>query len=294
MEVVDLVKKWGLPVLALFLIGLYFIFQTGPEPNKSTTNAKEFTFAFVGHTRPNEIGRLHPGFETILRNLKEKNVSLLLLAGDTILGMRTKRELQDNEWNFFEQKVRSYVGGIPILIAPGNHDYCSDVQRESFIEHWGSAGQAYRTYDVNTVNKKIRFIVLDTVGASERDAFKDCWAGGDISGEQMEFLKRSLQGDNFDYYFVALGHFKFIDQNKSNYWFQNMHPLFVKNKTLVFAGDQVPEISHDYFEYGGVAYYASGLPIENSTKRGANEIDYIVVSVGEDALKVETIAIEPS
>lgn len=56
----------------------------------------------------------------------------------------------------------------------------------------------------------------------------------------------------------------------------------------------MPEISHDYFEYDGIAYYATGLPIENSTKRRGNEIDYILVSVGKDALKIETATVKPS
>lgn len=235
MKLVNLAVRWGPLVLGLLLISSYFAFQSGRETNRAVKNSDDFVFLFVGHTRPNEIGKLHPSFLEILRRTKENNVSLLVLAGDTILGMRNTQGLQQKEWDIFHETVRSEIGDVPIFIAPGNHDYCSEIQKKVFIKNWGMDGSSYFVADRGVQGKKIRFVILDTVDSGTNNSFKDCWTGADITGKQLDFLKNSFADKSFDYYFVFLGHFKFIG-DRNEYWFKNVHPIFFGKQNFCFCG----------------------------------------------------------
>jgi len=195
-----------------------------------------------------------------------------LLGGDLIQGYRDSFDDQDQEHTLFKKLLSDNLVEVATLASPGNHDYCTDYQKQVYLSHWGKGDKTYFNHDLVLGETKLRFIILDSVDGwfNEADVslkaqcnvkkgpnFEPNVADSEISGEQLIFLKNALGDESFNYYFLILGHYPFLDENKDSYWFKEIHPLLARGKTFVFAGDF--PLPRKYFGVDGIGYYASGL-----------------------------------
>src|SRR5207244_12125712 len=111
--------------------------NTGAQPLGSGAGVTKFTFAVAGDNRPdNGQGDLSPGFTAIVPKIAATSPKFVLWDGDTIPGKdATKADAQYGE---FLGALRSWMKGIPVFNAPGNHELailggkeCSDAPDSS-------------------------------------------------------------------------------------------------------------------------------------------------------------------
>lgn len=260
-----------------------------------------YSFVFVGHPRSNEYGKLNPKFVKILNNLKQKRIDALFLAGDVIAGYRDTYEEQKNEYLIFKEEVfKTLEKKVDVYVAAGNHDYCTDYQRSVFFDLWGRDGKGYYFQDIEASGLKLRFIILDTMDSwylsNEKKEKSLCntkvlseipnLGGGQISGDQLSFLKKTFESESIDYYFVFLGHHRFLNREENSYWYKNVHPVFKKEKTFVFSGDQ--PVPHESFYEDGIFYYASGVDWEDGD---SDLVDFNLIEIDREGLVVKTVSL---
>jgi hypothetical protein len=165
--------------------------------------------------------------------------------------------------------------GIPVYLAPGNHDY-SDI--ELFTKRFGKDGTTWQSFD----RERQRYIILDGNAAP--------W---NIDGEQRAWLESQLSEgiDSIDTILVFVGKVLWVSNghyddmvinwrewgsSDINFWPEIMPLLQATGKDVhVFAGDACAfdglMFMHDMV--GNVSLYATGMG------GGENEDHYLVVEV---------------
>lgn len=287
----------------------------GSYRSTDANNETLFRFAVIGHPRAlalyqlsasekeyyNNTYYLNPKFLVVLDDLKDIDLDLLIVAGDIIAGYKDSKEEQVNESLRFIELVQQRLDkNITILTSPGNHEYCTDYQKEAYLQVWGKNESTYYTYDVFLNGTNVRFILLDTIDdwynkatneTKDKCNSKDLKeipnvGGSPITGEQLVFLESALSNESFDYYFLFLGHHQFLNRDKDSYWYRVIHPMLIKDKTIVFSGDQ--PLPHDYFSIDGIHYYASGVDWQTGKLK---IMDYILADLGEKKIKINAVSL---
>lgn len=273
--------------LAIITLGFIFILVTDFQryytivltSDNLTATASTFSFFVAGHTygQPsvNNIG-LHPNFQDkfdLINN--DKTMAFGILTGDIVYSPSEK------DWNEVDAvlaklKVKTYF-------AVGNHDVSlQKPHRELFERRYG------KTYFRFKYNNNL-FIVLDPN--------IDSW---NISGEQLDFLKRNLKScskiNNIFVFFhqvlwkrsdnvfrnVKVNNTEKITTDSINFW-KEVIPLFedLDQDVYFFAGDvgAFPNGNgYHYYEVGNLHFIASGM--------GGGKRDNFIIVVVEDSKKV--------
>ncbi len=251
------------------IILVYLLFSlTGQAQNRQIL----YSFFVAGHTygQPGIKSGLHPPFKKkfdYIRNRPE--IKFGVFTGDIVAANPTA-----DDWDKVDADIETL--GLPVYFAVGNHDM---ENRELFESRYGD------TYYSFSFQNDL-FIVIDPN--------IDGW---NISGEQMEFLKRTLHEnrEKTDNIFVSFHQLLWWKNNSIytayrpnsfegkadtiNFWTE-VEPLFknLQNQVFMFAGDVGAgnwAADFMYDKYGNISLIASGM--------GEGEGDnFIVANVHED------------
>lgn len=231
-----------------------------------------YSFFVAGHTygQPGIKNGLHPPFKEKFEYIRNRpEIKFGVFTGDIVAANPTA-----NDWDKVDIDIKNL--GLPVYFAVGNHDM---EDRELFENRYGE------TYFSFTFQNDL-FIVLDPN--------IDGW---NISGEQMEFLKETLDEneENTDNIFVYFHQLLWWKNNSIytnyhpnsfegkadtiNFW-SEVEPMFSKlsNEVFMFAGDVgAANWAADfmYDKYGNISLIASGM----GEGKGDN---FVVANVHED------------
>ncbi len=126
-----------------------------------------FHFAIVG----DRTGRAVPGvYEETWREVAQTGPDFVLTVGDAIEGMNAATAR--NEWNAVK---RSWMTGVPVYHAPGNHDIWDAASEKLYVEQTGR--QPFYSFDF----RRAHFIVLDNSRTEN------------LAEAQLDFLRRDLE-----------------------------------------------------------------------------------------------------
>jgi len=273
-------------------------------PLKEAPAGAEVLFVVSGDNRPTAQGApMPPVLKTIFSEIGLIRPDFVIWTGDTVYGYCDSREELEQEYQAFAAAARPIAGTVPLFNAPGNHEIHSQQQgcaapaeklcpapcsEDAFRGHFG---QLYGSFDYAGAH----FIALDTDVPGAAD---------EISGEQLEWLKRDLESNKGARAIFVFTHTEFysapqIDASAgashpgvANRW--ELQDLFRRYPVkAVFSGHEhiyyrEPGAQHDgidYFVAGG-----AGAPLYASPDRGGFS-HYVVVRLAGD--KVSYDVIEP-
>jgi hypothetical protein len=216
----------------------------------------ELSFVVWGHPYAG-TGEPPLHYDEVIRELNKIRPDLIFITGDAIQGMYSQKPDSDvirNDWNTL------YAGldrlGIPVHVAPGNHDVHNFVTRDIFLERNCSPPYAFDF-------KKSRFLILDTVGIDQRK--QDGQFSWDpqmlpFSDAQLAFIASSTsEKDAYDNLFVFMHHTEFwLDED--SFWWNEVHALLrlTDANVVVFTGNPVHS-KYTYLERDGVRYIQSSF-----------------------------------
>lgn len=251
------------------IILLYLLFSfTGQAQNRQI----RYSFFVAGHTygQPGIKNGLHPPFKEKFEYIRNRpEIKFGVFTGDIVAANPTA-----DDWDKVDADIKNL--GLPVYFAVGNHDM---EDRELFENRYGDTYYSFN-------NQNDLFIVLDPN--------IDGW---NITGEQMEFLKRTLDEnrENTNNIFVFFHQLLWWKNNSIytsyrpnsfegkadtiNFW-SEVEPLFsnLSNEVFMFAGDVGAgswAADFIYDKYGNISLIASGM--------GEGEGDnFVVANVHED------------
>ena len=257
-------------------------------PNKLNDTNIDKTILIAGHTyglADHTNNATYPKFLYALeaetkRNFSEHvKVDKIILAGDIVKEARIKNFLE------VEEKLKKFTNDL--LVAPGNHDYGPKVlgneqNQTDFIKVFKKAFQKF-------VIKDNLFLILDTATNT-----------GNITEEQIYFIKKELDGDNsINKIFIITHHIIWSDMAVKSGFKVEPNPNFIKNNNFdeVLSIFEKLKFKHDiYFFAGdlGVAPIHTKLfceKIDNihyiGTGMGNGRLDnYIKIKISKDGKKI--------
>lgn len=119
---------------------------------------------YIGDVQDTINGNTKPILQSIYRN--NKDMDALLFGGDLLEGPA------DKYWNYVYQSLDSVTQQIPLIVAPGNHEYRKSVisyldkrWRKTFGYDYNGTSESLGNYYIESPN--ILFIVIDTQGFSK-------------------------------------------------------------------------------------------------------------------------------
>ena len=235
------------------------------QPTTMTTTPKpSFSFVVWGHPRGPSWKDLPTHADEIVSRLRELKPDLLIVTGDAIEGMYGMKPNADSiqfAWDTFDSVVQR--AGIPMHIAPGNHDVMNPVTREIFLERYPKVPYAF-------THKGVRFVILDTVGL-DRQVQGDpiyqpglegiSWFAGAMPFDepQRNFIRREIhQQDQYAHMFFFMHHTKPWAE-PDGFWSQEIHPLLLNGKTrAIFSGNPAYG-KYAYLEKDGIFYMQNAV-----------------------------------
>ena len=167
----------------------------------------EFTFVVLGDSQfhlPNTFNRL-------IDEIVHLYPAFVIQVGDMIGGYVEDLDEFRAQWKRFHAQIAP-LGEIPFYPVPGNHDVLDASHKPGgekiYKEVWGDT---YYSFDYRNAH----FIILNT---DDRD-------GSEITGEQLDWLKRDLGGARKqDHIFVFFHHPIYSLKNE-----EELHKLFVEH-----------------------------------------------------------------
>jgi hypothetical protein len=266
--------------ILLFLVMLMDI-SCMQEGNSEKSDGESYTFFVAGHVygyRWVDNKGFHPPFREQFSLINERDAEVGVLLGDIVF------ECTEEDWEEVDS-VLQYLEATTYL-AVGNHDL---VDRPLFESRYG------RTY-YSFIHRNDLFIVLDP--------YLDHW---NISGEQLEFLKRTLSNHaddvrNIYVFFHQLlwwakdNKYREVTVNSLderadsiNFWTE-IEPMFHKTEKPVYmfagdlgAGNWVGNYFYD--TYDNITFVATGMGNDN-------EDNFIIVHVdGNGSVRFEMISL---
>ncbi|MCA1759949.1 MAG: T9SS type A sorting domain-containing protein, partial [Bacteroidales bacterium] len=251
------------------IILLYLLFSfSGQTQNRQIV----YSFFVAGHTygQPGAKNGLHPPFKKKFDYIrKRREIKFGVFTGDIVAANPTA-----DDWDKVDADIENL--GLPVYFTVGNHDM---ENRELFENRYGN------TYYSFSFENDL-FIVLDPN--------LDGW---NISGEQLVFLKNTLNDNNSitNNIFVLFHQLLWWENNNAyakigpnsfegradsiNFW-NVIEPMFSKlpNEVFMFAGDVGAgswAVDFMYDKYSNISLIASGMGENNGD-------NFIVVNVYED------------
>ena len=222
---------------------------------------REDSFSFIvwGHPRGPRWSDPPTHAKEIVDRLKELKPDLLIVTGDAIEGMLRQQPNPDSintAWDLFDHVVQQ--AGIPVHIAPGNHDVNNPVTRDIFLERYPKTPYAF-------THKGTRFVILDTVGLDPQSQGETkyfpgwegvSWYAGAIPFDenQLNFIRNEISKQNqFNHMFFFMHH-TLPWAESDGFWSQEIHPLLPHGKTrAVFSGN--PAFGkYAYLKKDGITY----------------------------------------
>ena len=244
-----------------------------------------YSFYVAGHTSADprfKSGGLYGPFAEKFHMINEyQSMKFGFLLGDLV------REASNEAWRLVKKDLGSLNPRIRNIVVPGNHDVgigASNSKRDIFLQQFGKTFFSFK-------HEKDLFIILD--------ANINQW---NISGEQLQFLKRSLPNkkDVINNIFIfshqliwqdtSKPEFKKIKPNSFegrsknlNFW-DEVFPLLsdLDNDIYFFSGDigAAPNGSELFYtQYSGVTFVATGMG-------GGVRDNFLIVSVIKGAVQI--------
>jgi hypothetical protein len=269
----------GVSLIVMLLGSMVACTTPDPADNEATlaSSASEVQYSFfvAGHTygvpQVNNEG-VHPPFKAWFPELNSQNLDFGVFTGDIVMKSTAA------DWDEIDADLAEL--DPPVHFAVGNHDM---GKRELFVSRYGPT---YYSFE----HEGDLFIILDT----ELDP-------GNISGEQLAFLRETLRSTEARNVFVFLHMVIWVragtpyyqlkgDLNnrkrydfRSNFWTE-VEPLLgeLESEVYVVAGDVgVPwamPLFYDHYEH--IHLIASGMG-------GEEEENFLIFHVGSDDVQVE-------
>jgi len=271
-------------ILLLTLANRLFAFPnpvTIIQKEKHILREETFSFVVIGDNQPRGTFGQPAVFRKIISEVNRSDAKFVVHLGDKIQGDRNKEVAREQYKEF-----KSIIDELKITMyhTAGNHDIRKSKQNEKLHEEL--FGPLYRSL----AWKNSFFIILNTEQVGEE---------GNITGEQLEWLKRELEKSKkyrdlfvfmhrplFSALFQGKDHFHFISSEHRN----SLAELFKQyGVTAVFAG-------HEHLYHSGnrdglqqVISGGGGAPFHFYPK--GNFHHYIIVNVKEKEVKIEAVPV---
>ena len=162
-----------------------------------------FHFVLLGY----RTGEAQPGvWEQVWKQAAAENPAFVLGVGDTIEG--GDDATAESEWREAKRTLASYAG-IPLYLAPGNHDIWSPASEELFEKYTGHP--PHYSFDIGGAH----FTVLDNSRSDDLSAGEMAFLASDLAQHQAQPVKFivshrpswlvnvALQNSNFDLHGLA-------------------------------------------------------------------------------------------
>ncbi len=244
-EEVDM-RRMGLIILVLVVMGVAGVAHAESAQMKQSlktlaSHKGDYTFAVIGDNRSGD--RV---YKKIVAGTMARKPMFIMNTGDIIPHPGNRKQ-----WaHFFEL---SKPIDVPYFLTPGNHDIDDAQSQQVWREVVDLPGK--ETYYSFVVGDDL-FVVLNT-----------CEPGHDrrIAGEQLKWLRRTLDAKRYEHQFVFLHHPLYLWKGASHYGSSldrypkqrdALHALFKKEKVdAVFAGH---EHTYKRYPHDGVEYIVTG------------------------------------
>ena len=237
-----------------------------PAQSQEMSGVQEDAFSFVvwGHPRGPSWRDKPTHADEIVQQLQKLKPDLLIVTGDAIEGMlrqSPERDSINTAWDLFNAVIEE--AGIPLHIAPGNHDVNNPMTRDIFLERYPKPPYAF-------THKGSRFVILDTVGLDPQSHGETkyfpgwegiSWYAGAIPFDenQLNFIKNEVaQQHRYTHMFFFMHHTLPWAQ-PDGFWSKQVHPLLLKGKTrAVFSGN--PAFGkYAYLKKDGIVYIQNAV-----------------------------------
>jgi hypothetical protein len=141
-----------------------------------------FHFVLLG----DRTGEAQPGvWEQVWKQAAAENPAFVLGVGDTIEG--GDDATAESEWREAKRTLASYAG-IPLYLAPGNHDIWSPASEELFEKYTGHP--PHYSFDFGGAH----FTVLDNSRSDDLSAGEMAFLASDLAQHQAQLLHATLDG----------------------------------------------------------------------------------------------------
>lgn len=234
-----------------------------PSPAQSPVSDRPYSFVVWGHPYAG-AGEPPLHYDEVLGLLKKLRPDFVIMTGDAVQGMYGRPPDENairEDWNVLYEGLDKL--GISVHAAPGNHDVHNFVTRDLFLERHQRPPYAFE-------HKGSRFMVLDTVGISQRE--EDAVYSWDpqmlpFDSAQLEFIEsETSRSRSYDHLFVFMHHSEFWLDEES-FWWQQVHPQLRDGKCrAVFSGNPVKS-KFSRLERDGIQYIQSSFtkprPVEH-------------------------------
>ncbi|MDD2731515.1 MAG: metallophosphoesterase [Candidatus Portnoybacteria bacterium] len=241
----------------------------GSAPARLSLGEK-YSFVFISDSRSGD--RV---YSKIVNALVKRNPDFVVFGGDILPKMRN-----EDHWNNF-LKLSAPIE-VPFYLAPGNHDIEDEKSEEFWRKHVDLPG--LETYYSFTVGDDL-FVVLNSV-ESKSDRM--------ITGEQLGWLRRTLDPGKYEHQFVFVHHPLFmwkgafhekesLDRHPAER--DDLHRLFVEKKVdIVFHGHE-----HGYrrMDKDGVRYIigaGAGSPLYSKSFH-----HFILVNIDDTLIRAKVV-----
>ena len=232
--------------------------------SEGVTPKQSFSFVVWGHPRGPSWKDLPTHADEIVNRIQELKPDLLIVTGDAIEGMYGMKPNADSiqfAWDTFDQVIQR--AGVPMHIAPGNHDVMNPVTREIFLKRYPKVPYAF-------THKGSRFVILDTVGLDRQMQGEAkyqpgregvSWFAGAVpfDEQQLNFVRNEISTQNqYTHMFFFMHHTRPWAE-ADGFWSQEIHPLLLNGKTrAVFSGN--PAFGkHAYLKKDGIFYMQNAV-----------------------------------
>jgi len=219
----------------------------------SNAQAKDFTFAVFGDSRPTNYGNeFPPVFYQIIEEVNAIGPKLCCFTGDLVYGYG-EPPLQCED-DYIRAKAILEKIESPVYIAPGNHEYAAKEGKDVYEKLFFSP--TYYSFDENSIH----FIFLDTEIPEEE---------GTITGEQLNWLKEDLEKNKDKLIFVFM----------HRPMFSLVNPDFDPNKKESFTSKENRDLLVDLFAKYRVKAVFSGHE-HAYYRKVVRDVEYITTGGG--------------